>query len=168
MSNIPPSSPFTNYPRQGLGPDARTLRLLADGYFGLNTVFILNIVMNFAGRAVGTAAGQTDGVGAIAILLGYVLVMLIAIGAATYPQNKKIGEGLGWSPSGPIVASVLMGLNSALCCGVIGYVVVQGMAAKKFKEAGAPRGFFGYKKVELYAFIDQLGMGQPAPPSGII
>ncbi len=151
-----------------MGPDARTLRLLADGYFGLSTAFVLNIVMNFAGRAVGTAAGQTGGVGGIAILLGYVLIMLIAIAAVTYPQNKKIGEGLGWSPSGPIIASLLMGLNSALCCGAIGYVVVQGMVAKKFKEVGAPRGFFGYKKAELYAFIDQLGMGQPAPPSGTI
>jgi hypothetical protein len=55
-----------------------------------------------------------------------------------------------------MTASVLMGLNSALCCGVIGYIVVQSMAAKKFKEAGIPKGFFGYKKADVNAFIDQM------------
>lgn len=121
--------------------------------------------MNFLGRGVGTAAGGSNSAGvAAAIIIGYVLLMFFVVLFLTLPHNKKIGEGLGWSSSGPMVASILMGLNSALCCGVIGYVVVQSMAAKKFKEAGAPRGFWGYKKAELYAFIDQLGMQQSAPP----
>ena len=104
----------------------------------------------------------------LGLLIGLIAITFILVLVLTLPHNKKIGEGLGWSPSGHIVASSLMALNSAICCGIIGYVVVQSMAAKKFKEAGAPRGFFGYKKVELYAFIDQLGMQNPAPPTGPI
>ena len=155
MSNIPPSNPWTNYPRAGGGQNSATLRVLADGYFGLNRVFIVNVLMSFGSRAFSGMAGRSAGL-ALAILGGYALLMFLVILFLTLPQNKKIGEGLGWSSSGPMVASVLMGLNSALCCGIIGYIVVQGMAAKKFKEAGAPRGFFGYKKAELYSFIDQL------------
>jgi hypothetical protein len=155
MSNIPPPN-FAQYPRQGMGPDAATLRLLADGYYGLNTAFIINVVMNFGSRGISGVAGQSSQGAALGIIAGYVLLMFIVITAITLPHNKKIGEGLGWSSSGPLVASLLMGLNSALCCGIIGYIVVQGMAAKKFKEAGIPRGFFGYKKVEVYNFINQL------------
>ena len=162
MSNIPPTNSFANYPRQGTGPDANTLRLLADGYYGLNTAFLINVVLNFATRAASTAPGKSQGE-IIALVGGIVLVMTILIAAITYPHNKKIGQGLGWSPSGPMIASVLMGLNSALCCGIIGYIVVQGMAAKKFKEAGIPRGFFGYKKADLYAFINQMGSGPTTP-----
>lgn len=166
MSNVPPPGNFASYPRPGMGPSASSLRTLADGYFGLNKAFLINIVLNFAGRMVGTGAGQSQPGPALAIIGAYVLLMFVVITAVTLPHNKKIGEGLGWTPSGPIIASILMGLNSALCCGIIGYIVVQGMAAKKFKEAGAPRGFFGYKKAELYHFIDQVGMSQS--PSGPI
>jgi hypothetical protein len=112
--------------------------------------------MNFGSRGISGVAGQSSQGAALGIIAGYVLLMFIVITAITLPHNKKIGEGLGWSSSGPLVASLLMGLNSALCCGIIGYIVVQGMAAKKFKEAGIPRGFFGYKKVEVYNFINQL------------
>ena len=163
MSNIPPPGNWANYPRPGLGPNAATLRLLADGYFGLNTVFILNVLLNIVTNSMARSKDPSLG-----LLIGLIAITFILVLVLTLPHNKKIGEGLGWSPSGHIVASSLMALNSAICCGIIGYVVVQSMAAKKFKEAGAPRGFFGYKKVELYAFIDQLGMQNPAPPTGPI
>lgn len=161
MSNIPPPDNFANYPRPGTGPSAASLRNLADGYFGLNTAFLINIALNFLMRLLTTTTGQMQPGTAIILLIAIVLAMFVIVTLVTLPHNRKIGEGLGWTPSGPIIASVLIGLNSALCCGIVGYIVVQAMAAKKFKEAGAPRSFFGYKKAELYHFIDQLSMSHP-------
>ncbi|MBI1335291.1 MAG: hypothetical protein JST12_05550 [Armatimonadetes bacterium] len=136
-----------------MGPNASDLRNLADGYFGLNQVFIINIVLNFASRLLGqVSTPQTVWF----IIFGYAIVMMAAITALTLPHNKKIAAGMGWDPSKATLASVLMGLNSAFCCGIIGYIIMQSYAAKKFREAGAPRSFFGFKKAELYAFIDQL------------
>lgn len=161
MSNIPPNSPYVNYPRSGSGADATRLRLLADGYFGLNTVFVINVVLNLAVNSMSRATNPNW-----TIIIGILIATFVLVVFLTLPHTKKVGEGLGWQPSGHIIASVLIGLNSAICCGAIGYIVVQSMAGKVLKEAGAPRGFFGYKKADLYAFIDQ--MGATAPPSGPI
>jgi hypothetical protein len=161
MSFPPPSDQFANYPRSG-GVQASTLRALADGYFGLSTAFGINVVLNFAGRGLTGVVPDSREV-AILVLVGYVLFMFAIIFFVTLPHNKKVGEGLGWSPSGPMVASLLMALNSAICCGAIGYAVVQSMVGKKLKEAGVPRGTFGYKKADVYAFIDQLAMQNQGP-----
>src|SRR5689334_15737872 len=130
MSDIPPQEPpqqYAAYPRggpvAGQYGSADQLQALSDGYFGLNTVFVLNLVLAFASRA-GTATAK-DPATALAILGGFVLVTGLVVGFCTYPYNKKIAYGANWNPGMAVLASVLMALNSALCCGIVGYVVVQ-------------------------------------------
>jgi hypothetical protein len=163
----PPNEPppqYAAYPRQGMANygTADKLRALADGYYGLNKVFLLNIALVLANRAV--SAGVKTVEAAMMVLVGSVLVVGLIIGFATYPSNKKIGYGANWSPGMPIVASVLMALNSALCCGIIGYVVVQSIAAKEMSKYGLKAGLFGgLKKPDVERTIAQFQAQEAAP-----
>lgn len=51
MSDVPPPQ-FASYPRQSTAPygSAAKLQELGKGYFGLNTVFIINLVIAFAAK----------------------------------------------------------------------------------------------------------------------
>jgi hypothetical protein len=102
-----------------------------------------------------------------------ILVTGLSVGFLTYPHNKKIGYGAGWQSSGPIIASFLMGLNSAFCCGIIGYIWVQSIAASKMRTFGLKGSSFGgMKKKDIQFAIQELrkqeAMRQnpvgPAPP----
>jgi hypothetical protein len=124
--------------QEGYGrPDL--LRSLADGYFGLNKVFILNVALalglNVAGRFLEP----------VILLLG-VAVLGAVVGFASFPHNRQIIEGRGWDRSRAVLASVLMGLNSALCCGILGFVVMQQMAWAEMKRYGLKSSFFLRRK----------------------
>lgn len=172
MSEVPPNPEptpeapppqYAAYPRgEGIpmNGSAEKLQALADGYFGLNTVFIINIVLAIGTRALTAApvATMEEVIGRFAIV---VLAMLAIIGFLTYPHNKKIAFGKNWSNGAAILASVLMGLNSALCCGIIGYVVMQTIAMGEIKNYGLKGGFLGLKKKDIQARIDQIRAQQP-------
>lgn len=95
------------------------------------------------------------------------MILGLIVAFLTYGPNKKIGEGLGWSPSGAVVASVLMGLNSALCCGIIGYVVMQNIALVEMKKFGLKGGgLFGLRKKDVDIAIESLRTQEAnMPPS---
>lgn len=153
MSEIPPPQ-YVNYPR-GSDSDpevAKRIQALSDGYFGLSKVFGLNILIVLLGNL---AVGATND--NLMVVLGIVLAVLVIIGAATLPFNKKIGYGLGWAPNLPVVASILMGINSALCCGIVGYIVVQGMASRGMVREGVRRRWYGISKKDVQARLAELG-----------
>ncbi len=158
MSEVPP--PFANYPRNaGSHGSADALRSLADGYFGLSRVFGINIVVAIA-LNLGIRAGVITGPLAIVLWLGVgVLVAFL-----TYAPNKKIGAGAGWSPAQPVIASILMGINSALCCGIVGFVVMQTIASNHIKRYGIKAGFFGLKKPLVEARIAELQAQEGSRP----
>lgn len=88
----------------------------------------------------------------------------LVVGFASYPSNKKIGIGLSWSPSSAIVASMLMGLNSAFCCGIIGYVVMQHLATKEMVRYGMkPFLVGGVRKSDVMAVMDDLRVRDGGP-----
>lgn len=138
MSDIPPSGepPQQNQPsyapyyRPGAGSygTADKLQALSDGYFGLSKVFVINILIVLASRLVTLTLGPDE---ALIALFAIMFVLLVAVAALSYGPNKRIGEGKDWPPSNALIASILMGLNSALCCGIIGYVVMQSIASKE-------------------------------------
>ncbi|MBN9501600.1 MAG: hypothetical protein BGO01_00240 [Armatimonadetes bacterium 55-13] len=167
-SGTPPPQQFAAYPRgQNLYGSAEKLQALCDGYFGLNNVFIFNIVASFAVRA--GLTGAKIGEDQIWLVLGaLVLAFVVAIGFATYKPNQKIAFGCNWSSSAPIVASLLMGINSAVCCGIIGYAVMQHFAMQEMKKYGVPTGFFSLKKSVVNQIIADrraLERGPLFPPS---
>ena len=180
MSELPP----VNNPGRSEGPPApegyvgymRTaelygtpekLKALADGYFGLNTIFIFNIALVLGSRALGGQIAEAAGVWGGLALEGGVIFLLIA--ATSFPSNQKIALGKGWQPGNAILASVLMGLNSALCCGIIGYLVMQSIAAKEMAKYGIKGSIFGgIKKPQIYAKIEQMKVAPAAPPPPMV
>lgn len=178
MAQPPPEIPPQQYgsyyrPSQFSGSSVK-LEALAKGYFGLTTAFIVNIAIVIAVRIVlsSSAATMTQGsyVTALIIAIGVVFVVITLL---TYPSNKQVGIGMGWASSTPAWVSLLMGLNSALCCGIIGYVVVQSIAASEMNKYGVKGGAFrGVKKKEVAAAIADLKQqeaqgvsSQQAPPA---
>jgi hypothetical protein len=155
----PPEPPpqFAAYPRASasLYGASDKLRALAKGYFGLNKVFLVNIVLVFGLRAAGASVSTVET--AILFLIGEVLLLGLVVGFATYPFNKSIGYGANWGPGIAVLTSFLMAINSALCCGIIGYVVVQQIASKEMSKYGLKPAFFGgIKKHEVEAVISAL------------
>lgn len=163
MSELPPPIPPPDYGAyyRGTGPtnlDPEKLRLLKDGYFGLNNVFLLNVVFAIGSNVVFRGL-DVDPV----LALGFLAVFLITIGALTFPSNKKIGMALGWEPSGAILASILMGLFAWICCGAFGYMIMQNKALRGMKDYGISAGVFGLKKSVVEQRIAELEMAQRQP-----
>lgn len=150
-------------------PDPAKLRALGDGYFGLSWVFVVNILLALPlGIFINTSEpANADEATKLALLyLAGVVVIFVTISTLTYFQNKKIGVGLDWSPALVIIVSILMGLNSALCCGVIGYAVVQTIASNKIKKVyGVKLGMFSTRKL-INARVAELERLRAARASG--
>jgi hypothetical protein len=157
--NQPPPGqyPYGEYNRGGFQPGGpgnyEQLEALWTGYKWLNYVFGLNVALVVGGN-VATRSSRED----VGVLLAIAGFLFLIITAATFPANLKIAQGKGWQPAMAILCSVLMGLNSALCCGIIGYVVMQSIAAKAMQqEHGVPKGgFFGMKRADVEARLAQL------------
>jgi len=152
---IPPPPQFVEYPRASRAAHGTLdqLQALAEGYFGLNWVFLVNLLLVFATRAASASAGMPG-------LVAMVLVLLVAVGGLSYPMNKKIGFGLGWPGWGAALASILMAINSALFCGIIGYVVMQNLALTEMKRYGIPGSSFSLRKKVVMAFIERMRAGE--------
>jgi hypothetical protein len=146
---------YAAYPRSTPGPYGTPdkLRALSEGYFGLNLIFGLNIAL-----ALGTMAipAPKDLATLLAVAVGVRVVIALVIGFATYPHNKKIGYGANWSSYWPAVASILIALNSALCCGIIGYVVMQQLASNEMRKYGLKVGFGGIRKKDVELKIAEM------------
>jgi hypothetical protein len=160
MSGTPPEN-YVAYPRGVVPYDpeaADRLQALSDGYFGLNMVFLVNVALAIGGSFLVGAIGRSA-------YIAFVIILFLTIAGLSFGSNKKIGYGLGWAAWGPVVASVLMGLNSALCCGIIGFVVVQQMATKGISRYGLRvRPIGGFRKGDIVARIEELRAGAAPPP----
>jgi hypothetical protein len=150
------------YHRPGQSPygSAERLQALADGYFGLNIVFLVNVALALASR--GVQLTISDLRIALFTFVGFLAGTMVVVSLLTYPCNRRIGIGKGWPEYGAVLASGLMGLNSALCCGVIGYLVMQQIASNEMKRYGLRSGFFGIRKKDVRAKVEQL-RSQAAP-----
>ena len=161
MAEIPPTQ-FAAYPRGNSVSNYGTveqLEALGSGYFGLNTVFTVNLVIAVSLNAASRTYGP------IALLIG-ALFLFAVVAALSYPQNQKIAYGKSWPNSKALLASILMGLNSALCCGLVGYVVMQNIAMKEMKLYGIQSGLFGLKKKDFENFVANRRnqISAPFPP----
>lgn len=155
----PPPQKFVAYPRS-TGSNYGSvdkLQALGDGYLGLNKVFFANIVLLFA-----TSGARSVGAGAFVVAY---LIMFALVAALSLPLNKKIAFGKNWPESKAILASVLMGLNSIVCCGIIGYSVMQSLAMKEMKLYGITSAGFFFGRKQLNEAINNRRMADPAPVS---
>lgn len=150
MSETPPVPPTQGGPEGSPQPyfrpsggeltDVSRLRALWEGYNALTLAFVVNIVM-----ALGIGAYWRTGGSQTVALVGYGVMFLVVV-ALTLSPNKKIAYGKGWDPNMAILASILIGLNSALCCGAIGFAIMQSLAGKEIRRYGLTR--FNKKLIE--------------------
>ncbi|HEY3780389.1 MAG TPA: hypothetical protein VGL56_04840 [Fimbriimonadaceae bacterium] len=130
---------------------SRKLRALADGYFGLNYVFIVNVAIAIA-VLIGASTLGDSAVTAEFVAAG---VLAAIVGVMSYPFNKKIGYAVGWKSSEPLIVSMLMALSSWICGGIIGYAIIQNIAAKEMKLFGVKSNLIGLRK-EIETAIREL------------
>ncbi len=94
---MPPFQGQSPYPREAVnvppGGSADKLEALGAGYHGLNLVFVGNIAAALALNMFAQISGGDLLSGGL-ILIG-IAVLGIGVAFATFPQNKKIGYGLG-------------------------------------------------------------------------
>lgn len=157
VSETPP--PYAQYPR-GVEPaagSAAQLQSLMEGYYTYSWLFLANIVVSLI-VFFGLGASRIP----YAVLAGYVIVPLI-FGFGTYPSNKKIGYGANWSPAQPVIASVLMGINS-VTCGIVGYAVMQSIAINHIKRFGVRSGCLGMRKKAIRDRIAELESAEGSMP----
>lgn len=142
---------------------AERLEALGKGYFALNWVFFANVILAVGVNVFDQYSRDREDLYMGVLLVG-AGVLFVIITAATYVPNQNIAKGMGWAPAMGVLASVLMGLNSALCCGVIGYLVMQLIAAKEIKRYGVQK----MKKPEIEAAVAAMRSAPqaPVPPSG--
>lgn len=161
--NEAPPPQYVEYPRgqQAVYGSPEKLMALWEGYSGLNYVFILNVVLAIGGRAL-TLAPIWEGSPPEAFMVYYgvyFLILFSAIGACSYPYNKKIAFGKDWPPSNAITASILVALVSWVCCGIIGFAVMQQIALMEMKRYGIKPGLM-LRKRDVEAKVAELRAAQ--------
>jgi hypothetical protein len=170
MSDTPGGPPpeYASYYRPtSVYGTAAQLQALSDGYVALNIVFAVNVVLGLTVSfgAYGIRAALGPGVTVVWYIAGY-LFLGIAVGVLTYVPNKKIGVGKGWSSGVALVASILMAVNAVFCCGLIGYMVMQQIAATEMKKYGVRLGLLGLRRREVQPLIEELERQEQQQPSG--
>lgn len=155
--NRPPTG-YAAYPRGGGDPrpfgSPDKLEALMDGYYGLNWAFIGFVVLAIVGFSV-LVASDASPMGLV-VGFGILFIALVSLVALTYPCTKKIGFGLGWASSTPLLVSILLGVSAVVVSPIIAIIVLQLIAMGGIKSYGVKGGFFGVRKKDVKAKIDEL------------
>lgn len=170
MSNIPPETgppagggepayvPYARFGAAAYGSPEQ-LRALYAGYNGLSLVFLANVLLLFViSGLIGLSIesfGRTDLAVLVSYLLGFSLLALI-VGTLSFFQCVKIGYGKLWPKWKVYLASGLIGVQAFLCCGIIGYAIVQQIAYSEMKRYGLKPGFMGVRKADMEQKVQQM------------
>ena len=145
MAAMPPIGE-SNYPREALLPAygaAEKLQALGDAYYGLNTLFLINVLL-------GVGVILTGGANSFGLFLVALAATVIIVGVVSLKYTKKLAFGMNWPPAAGWVCSILFGLGIG---GIITYIVLQMIAAQEIKRYGVKSGAFGMKKKEYRAAL---------------
>lgn len=144
---------FVPYPR-GPAPygSAEKLRALAEGYFNLNWVSVLNLVLGFVVVAASFGTFQHGGP---QLLIGVTLLGIV-MGLFAFPCVKKIGFGLDWSPFKVRLCTFILVLNSLFCCGVFGYLILQQTASAEMRRYGLTGTLLGMNRREVAKRVAEM------------
>lgn len=168
MSDTPPDGVrYARYRRPDEAVDPEPLQALADGYFGLSYVFVANILIMLPLGILSTAH-PTSRSGWLALeFFGFLwlIIMCTAIALLSYRPIRRIGEGMGWPPGVAVASSVLMGVNSVFCCGVLGYAIMQSIASRRMRSVYNVRLGLFMSKRQVQKRIDELRALRAVEPS---
>jgi hypothetical protein len=162
MSDAPPPK-FVAYPRPDLASGYGTvdkLQALGEGYFGLSNVFALNVL-------IAVLVGCSGVTNSLEILALGIVMMFAAIFFISLPYTKKVAFGKGWPEWKAKMAAILIGLNAVLCCGIVGYSVLQSIAMAEMKKYGVQPGYFGLSKKQFMAFVNKRRESERFPSMSV-
>lgn len=143
-------------PRPGLYGSADRLQSLFDGYNGLTWVFLANILLSYGSQFLATVWMPdvvSDAGIVLALTFGPMAVVAAMVGLLALRPIRAIGAGRQWSEGGVLLATILLALNSALCCGIIGYVVLQQLAIVEIRKYGYKPGIFNMGRNKTASFV---------------
>ena len=150
---------------------ADKLQALADGYFGLNWVFLGNIglwvLLNLGIAGLGADPNPEPSPAFIGAMFGMFGLYFLIIAGATFPFNRKIAIGKSWNPNMAILASGLTAIAAFVCCGILGYIVMQQIAYSEMKNFGLKSKAFGLRKKVVQARIEELRRQEASQTSQI-
>lgn len=164
--------PTVAYPRGQVGasPAADRLQALSDAYFSLTWVFVVAAVLvvfftfNGAMSAQGNAKMDNDP----AYRLGYYMGPFMLAGAVawvmSYKTLQRASFGMGWNPRTPMWLSLVLGLQTCICCGAFGILIVQHILVGEMQKYGIKGRFLGgVRKDQIAAVVAQLRAQGPPP-----
>lgn len=166
MPDVPPPK-YAAYPR-GNNPSTYgttdQLEALGQAYFGYSWLFLGAIATSLAGFGIAFATN----------IFPYFIQMPLVFLVVTFGShglNKKVAYGKNWSSGAPLAASLLMGLSAILCCGIIGFVIIQTIALNEIKRYGIKTGTFTFTRKKFNAAVQERRNADiqepgPVPPGG--
>lgn len=132
------------------------LEAVADGYYGLNWVFLFNVIWAVAGIGFIAFLSQNNNpIGGIFALV-FVVLSVPVMAFASYKSMKKLAFGMNWSPTVAIVLAICLGF-SVLCIGIFAYIILQMLAAAEIRKYPVKKSFLGgFRKKDLKALVAEM------------
>jgi hypothetical protein len=163
--SAPPPPQFAGYTRPGIGGNPELLLALCDSYFGFQWVFLGNVlVLVGISGAVAFAAQQAGMTMASVYLISYTITG-IAVWFFSLKPAGQFAKGMGRPLSSRYLTASVLALQSWFCCGIVGYAIIQNKALTEMKKYGIRAGFFGVKRKDVVALVQQMQATQVVPPA---
>jgi hypothetical protein len=146
------------YPRPKSVPgSAGQLRALRDGYFFFTPLLLMNIVWVFGGMALFNMI-DLGHIGLFAVFLEFLFLSLSGIlaGFVSYPTNKRIAFGMGWSPTTAVSLSIFSAISGCLCAGMPTILILYMLVRRRISQFGLPYPSWEYKRKEIDALIAEI------------
>jgi hypothetical protein len=151
---------FVAYPRgEARYSSPEKLAALGEGYFGISSAFVLNLIL---GGATMVACIALRGYAPWALVTAAgVLITGLATGFLSYTHLTQIGYAMDWKASAPRVLSIIIGLTAPTCLSVIAFAWVQTIAGREIREFGVKQGFFGLTRMSIVRRMRELAVVEP-------
>lgn len=168
MSNIPPVQSFANYPRAS-AITKEQVQMAADAHWGFGKAFLVTVLFSLCTLALhAVSQDETFQLVAMGIRLIGTGVFVFFI---TYPLNKKLGVLMEWPEGKPRTISIVMGVISATCMGIVAFIWGQQMSTLQLAKLGVPKKWYGFTKKGVKAYIATLPSSSeipaPVPPMSL-
>lgn len=134
------------------------LEAVADGYYGLNWVFLFNLVWAISGFFLIGVVSQNDrdGLFSLTLSIGFIILTIPVVAFASYKSVKKLAFGMNWSPQMAVVISIALGFG-VLCLGLLAYVILQMLAAAKIRKYPIKKSFLGgFRRKDIRALVAEM------------
>ena len=135
------------------------LEAVADGYYGLNWVFLFTLVWALGGFGLVGLASQNadrDGLFVSFLYLGFIILTIPVVALVSYKPVKKLAFGMNWSPTMAIFISIAIGFG-VLCIGLIAFVILQVLAGAEIRKYPIKKNFLGgFTRKNIRALVAEM------------